>query len=315
MLTVSFTHKCGVQIFIGYATLSCIACVSLKDEITALKNSIEDQVTGSPNGSFQNPVPSCKYIERSSPSGHYWIQSATTGYASLEYCDMTRQCCSSSTRGWMRVADFDMADPKQECPNGFSLISQPKRLCTRSRKPGCTSITYSVRGTRYQRVCGRATGYQFKSTDAFKAYYQSRAITIDDTYVDGISITHGHFPRKHIWTFASAYNADHAGHSSCPCTRNDVQYTGAVPPFIQNKYFCETGTSRGGTSWRNFIYDPLWDGFGCSPSSSCCTFNNPPWFCNELPQPTTDNIEVRVCTDSGNSDEDLPIEKIELYVQ
>lgn len=194
MLTVSFTHKCGVQIFIGYATLSCIACVSLKDEITALKNSIEDQVTGSPNGSFQNPVPSCKYIERSSPSGHYWIQSATTGYASLEYCDMTRQCCSSSTRGWMRVADFDMADPKQECPNGFSLISQPKRLCTRSRKPGCTSITYSVRGTRYQRVCGRATGYQFKSTDAFKAYYQSRAITIDDTYVDGISITHGHFP-------------------------------------------------------------------------------------------------------------------------
>ena len=266
------------------------------------------------SGSFQNPAPSCKYIAQESPSGRYWIQSATTGYASLEYCDMTRRCCSS-TGGWMRVADFDMTNPNQVCPSGFSLISQPKRLCTRSHKPGCTSITYSVSGTEYQRVCGRATAYQFKTTDAFNAYYYNRAITIDGVYVDGISITHGQFPRKHIWTFAAAYNADHASVSTCPCTRTDIQYTGAVPPFIQNKYFCETGTSRGVSSSHNFPYDPLWDGQGCGLTSSCCTFNNPPWFCNELPQPTTDNIEVRVCTNQANSDEDVPFEKIELYIQ
>ena len=59
----------------------------------------------------------------------------------------------------------------------------------------------------------------------------------------------------------------------------------------------------------------LMDGSGCGPTSSCCSFNSPPWFCKELPQPTTDDIEVRVCTDHGAFDEDVTIEVLELYVQ
>ena len=51
------------------------------------------------------------------------------------------------------------------------------------------------------------------------------------------------------------------------------------------------GTS--GVFWPNG--DPLWDGQGCGPTSSCCTFNSPPWFNVTLPFPTTDNIEVRIC--------------------
>ena len=31
-----------------------------------------------------------------------------------------------------------------------------------------------------------------------------QALTIDDGYVDGVSITHGNHPRKHIWTLAAA---------------------------------------------------------------------------------------------------------------
>ena len=33
---------------------------------------------------------------------------------------------------------------------------------------------------------------------------------------------------------------------------------------------------------------------GCSGGSSCCQFNNPPWFCKTLPQ-STDDLEIRIC--------------------
>ena len=130
--------------------------------------------------------------------------------------------------------------------------------------------------------------------------------------MDGVSITHGH-PRRHIWTFAAAHDEQYADGSACPCSKTDTTYTGVVPPFLGNNYFCDTGSRN---TWQYIFYpnDPLWDGRGCGPTSSWCTFNSPPWFCKELPQPTTDDIEVRVCTDEG-ADEDITIEAIEVYVQ
>ncbi len=56
--------------------------------------------------------------------------------------------------------------------------------------------------------------------------------------------------------------------------------------------------------------DPLWDGAGCGPLNTCCTFNNPPWFYKELPEPTTDDIEMRVCQDHGSIDEEIAIDII-----
>jgi len=40
-----------------------------------------------------------------------------------------------------------------------------------------------------------------------------------------------------------------------------------------------------------------------------------PWFCKQLPQATTDDIEVRICGDEGASAEDAPVELIELYIR
>jgi hypothetical protein len=34
-----------------------------------------------------------------------------------------------------------------------------------------------------------------------------------------------------------------------------------------------------------------------------------------MPQPTTDDIEMRVCTDEEKSAEDIAIENIDIYVQ
>jgi hypothetical protein len=47
--------------------------------------------------------------------------------------------------------------------------------------------------------------------------------------------------------------------------------------------------------------------------STCCVFNNPPWFYKQLPQSTTDDIEMRVYTDELRSTEDTAIEIIDIY--
>ncbi len=181
-------------------------------------------------GTFLNPAPSCMLLPEGSSSGNYWIQNAGTGYASLEYCDMSRRCCNS-TGGWMRVAHLNMTDSTHHCPTGFRKIATPKRTCGRPNI-GCYSTTYAVNGIAYSRVRGKVKAYQYYSPDAFYQYYSNRALTIDDVYVDGVSLTHGQNPRKHIWTFANALDEVHSNQLVCPCSKTDTPYTGVVPPFI-----------------------------------------------------------------------------------
>ena len=130
-----------------------------------------------------------------------------------------------------------------------------------------------------------------------------------------MSLTHGQLPRQHIWTFANELDETL---STCPCTRPDLPYTGVVPPFIGQDYFCETGSRQAFRHDTFYPDDPLWDGQGCGGTSTCCEFNNPPWFCKQLPQLTTDDIELRICSDDDINDiddEDTPIEIIEMYIR
>ena len=253
---------------------------------------------------------SCSELAASSPSGYYWVRSSD-GSAVNVYCDMARHCCGS-TGGWMRVAYLNMTDTSQQCPEGFRLRSEPKRTC--ELIDVCTSIFYPSRDIQYSKVCGRVRAYQYGAPLAFWRYYRGYDTTIDSSYVSGMSITHGESPRKHIWTFAAAVD-ERFSHTPqmCPCTKTDIPFTGRVPPFIGNDYFCDTGSHEGWEHHRFYPEDPLWDGEGCGPTNSCCQFNSPPWFCKELPQPTTDDVEVRVC--KHDSYRDTPFDLIELYVQ
>ena len=54
---------------------------------------------------------------------------------------------------------------------------------------------------------------------------------------------------------------------------------------------------------------------GCDPTSTCCTFNNPPWFCKQLAQSTSADLEVRFCSASSAFYENTPVELIEIYVK
>ena len=91
-------------------------------------------------------------------------------------------------------------------------------------------------------------------------------------------------------------------------------FTGVIPPFIGQDYFCETG-SRDLFQYVFYADDPLWNGQGCGSTSTCCSFNNPPWFCKQLLQPTTDDIELRLCGDESIGNEDIPLEIVEMYIK
>ncbi len=269
-------------------------------------------------GTMYNPASSCSDIPQDRPSGEYWIATNSASSPVQVYCDMNRTSCSCNTAGgWMRVANLDMTDPNQNCPAGLRLetrTTSPLRTCGRMVGERCTSTTYSTYGVEYSKVCGRIIAYQYSTPDAFHPYFHNRTLSIDDGYVDGVSLTHGQLPRQHIWTFANALDETRFDAVVCPCTRTDITYTGFVPPYIGQDYFCETGS---GEEFNNHIFysdDPLWDGQGCGGTSTCCEFNNPPWFCKQLPQPTTDDIELRLCDDQLE-DEDSPIEIAEIYIR
>ena len=68
----------------------------------------------------------------------------------------------------------------------------------------------------------------------------------------------------------------------------------------------------GGTFYPD---DPLWDGENCELTSTCCEFNNPPWFCKKLDSVSISSIRVSMCGNAGVNSDDTPIELIEIYVQ
>ena len=272
-----------------------------------------------PGSTPSHPAASCKEIKELSPtapSGYYWLRG--TGDSSVHmYCDMSRSC-GGITGGWMRVTKLNMTNSSHTCPAGLKLLTTPKRLCAMNIDGGgCSSATFNLHGIRYTHVCGKIIGYQQGSTDAFWPYRNNRRLTIDDQYVDGISLTHGRNPRKHIWTFVAAlHEVIPVSHRQylCPCTNIHNPLSIPIPPYVGSDYFCDTG-SEGFFHHIFYPNDPLWDGQGCGRLNTCCSFNNPPWFMKELPSSTSDDIEMRLCADETRSTEDINFETVELYVQ
>ena len=225
----------------------------------------------------------------------------------------TYECGGSG--GWRRVVYLNMRDPNTNCPSGWNLTSYSKRTCGRANtsRLSCDSVLFPVSGGDYTSVCGSIRAYQVGHIDAFEAYHDGDVTTIEGAYVSGVSLTHGS-PRQHIWTFAAGASEAHPTWVDvCPC---DASINITVPPFVGGDYFCESGVNSGRASIRFYPDDPLWDGQGCSSSSTCCSFNNPPYFTKQLPSPTSDPIEARLCRlDTVTYGDDSPVEFMELYVK
>ena len=177
---------------------------------------------------------------------------------------------------------------------------------------GCISATFSTGGLRYSKVCGRAIGYQYGTTDAFSA--RQSGITLEENYVDGLSVTYGRQPRQHIWTYASGVVEGQNMHfaANCPCSNNPGT---AAPAYLGDNWNCESGNSDSSPGGGLFFNDPLWDGQDCE--GNCCSLGrSPPWFSVELSGTTSDDIEARVCgNEHSDNNEDIFIAVFEIYIQ
>ena len=229
-----------------------------------------------------------------------------------QFCNSTEeQYTCGGTGGWRRAVYLDMTDPNTNCPPGWQLTGLSPRTCGRlsTGAGSCDSVTFPVSGGAYREVCGKIVGYQYGQTSAF----WGQPSTVDSQYFTGVAVMHGS-PREHIWTFAAglAENWPVSNVFLCPC---DANFAASVPPFIGNDYFCESGydLSVGGGLYD--LKDPLWDGAGCSSSSTCCSLNNPPTFIKSLSAPTTDDLELRLCCYRDSSQMNVPVELVELYVK
>ena len=229
---------------------------------------------------------------------------------------------------WTQVINFDMTDPTTTCPSNWMERTDILRTCGRlsaDTSDTCFPETFSFStGTAmtFSKVCGRVKAFTCGRPDGFQGFNSRGQTQISDAYVSGVILTTGSGFSEHLWTFVAgiaelqvrsavtgALESDRP--DQCPCDQSDPSSI-SVPDFVANQYFCEAAVNIA-EGIMCLPDDPLWDGLNCNPESTCCDFNQPPYFVNDLGRTlTASSIDVRLClTDTVD---DILIEMIELYV-
>ncbi len=260
---------------------------------------------------------SCLELAQSNPplpSGYYSLQSAVPGGDPIYvYCNMDFAECAGDAFGWTRVAYLNTTECNTEgleyCPGDCTAYTFPEGSgygCGRSDRQtaNCCSMVFPVHGIPYTRVSGRVHAYQHNRLHGAEGFSEGLLADINEPYVYGVSVTNNGSAREHIWSFTSRYITDI--HMQFP----------QIVPITGEDFFCdrsETSFGRFGNS--QYQRELLWDAVDCTESGvtyPCC--DHASWFCQELNETSTTDLEVRVCTGEGNH-VDYPVILLELYVQ
>ena len=197
--------------------------------------------------------------------------------------------CAGVGGGWRRIVNINIS-AGDDCPGEWRKATQSGVSFCRVASDDYdqySSAKFSTNGIRYQRVWGRARGYQKGDTWAFYGTYSNYDRTIDEEYVSGLSITYSSNPHQHIWTFASGGGKKFINKFNCLCTTTAAY---SPPAHVSSNYYCESA------SWYAYSYDEyyfngtLWDGAGYI--DNCCDDTTQPWFYHQLNQTTQDHIEA-----------------------
>ncbi len=284
--------------------------------------------------SSNTTICTCATLKEDNPSleSGYYTLLAANGSVVHGYCDMTLIC--GGVMGWMRVAHLDTRNVTASCPEGFlsnkttfanynplneSCQLDYLRTCVmESDLPHSCSSTIYPTGIDYSKVCGRIIGYQFGSPDGFIIPESDDKIIHSDLsrpYVDGVTLTYG-TQQHHIWTFAAAYNKEVLP-DLCYCDQNEnitdtnENITDRLG-FIGEHYFCDSAVGQGKPEPRLYI-NPLWDGHRCDDESSACCSSGP-WFYQQLPLETNNEIQMTMCRDESRSEEDIGIQIVDILI-
>ena len=183
------------------------------------------------------PAPSCQAIHKLHPSfksGYYWV---TSSNGSIRvYCDMTKSC-NNFTGGLTRVAVLNNETRPSICTGDFTIVQNTQ--CIRSSAEfGCSHIIFLLMNMSYSHICGTVESSWFGTPDGFIGNSRSTSTTINDNYVDGISLTYGNkSSRTHIWTFI----ADNRAIQNCPS--NVPEYVGRNNTCLKWNGLCSSHNS------------------------------------------------------------------------
>ena len=211
---------------------------------------------------------------------------------------------------WRQVFYLNASNEDQSCPGDWTIQTlMPGEGCAGAAE-SCQSAFSGEISSTYNKVCGRVIGVGSESfsLDAFFRFIENQT-TIEDNYLDGVSVTHGDAgSRTHIWSFGAGHPTPSysPNFARCPCENSTTDDFAVLPiSEVGENYFCSSTYSD----------DRLWSGSNCDTASSCCSFHNPPYFSVQLPTPTTDQIELRICKDQSDPDELFVVLFAEIYVQ
>ena len=251
-----------------------------------------------------------KFPETQNKPGYYRIKEKND--YRWTFCDSSDfiSSCAGVGGGWRRIANINIS-AGDDCPGEWRKATQSGVSFCRVASDDsftCSSANFSTNGISYQRVCGRARGYQKGDTIVFYGDHLSR--TIDQSYVSGLSITHSSNPRQHIWTFASGRGERYDNKHNCPCSTSRAY---SPRSHVGSNYYCESGSTYKGNPTTYYFNDTLWDGVGCI--DNCCDDTTQPWFYCQLNQTTQDDIEARICAHGPFIHRSTLIDQLELYIQ
>ncbi len=152
------------------------------------------------------PAMSCRDLHElvpHAPSGNYFV-TASDGSIVQVYCDMIATC-GNMTGGLTRIASLNSDTRSLYCTGNISLDCMYG--CFKSSpQPGCSALAFPPLNLNlsYSHVCGTLEGGYFGTPNGFAGSRRSSNTTINDNYVDGISLTYGDpSNRTHIWTFSA----------------------------------------------------------------------------------------------------------------
>ena len=226
------------------------------------------------------------------PSGTYRIGLSQDNFSLRNCSTSTALTCNGISGQWRRVAYLDTSQTNIECPGSLQSTTNPPSCRIFANSAICSSVLFSSGGLPYSQVCGRIYRRCSGTPDAFDIVFpgdRPPSPTIDDNYVDGISISYGMNPRNHVWTLATT--TPQLNRDGC------ISCNYLVPGFIGSDYSCQIVTDCSVQDWNDY--------------RQC---NGTKIFYRNLTQTTTLDLEMRLCRDQARSDEDISISFIEIFV-